>query len=150
LPEESAAFLAALRALASADVLYNAAVAERLGVTATDLRCLSHLDEVGSATPGELARWSGLTSGAVTGVVDRLSAAGLVRREAHPTDARRVRVTPVPDQRADVEVLMAPLGRRLLVAAEELSAEQRDALLRFTALACEAMTQEAQRIRSGW
>jgi DNA-binding MarR family transcriptional regulator len=136
-----------LRGLASADVFYNAAVADRLGVSATDLRCLSRIDELGSASPGELARWSGLTSGAVTGVVDRLVRAGLVRREPDPGDARRVRVLPVPEQRARVEELMAPLGARLAAAARRLSADQQQALTEFVADAHRAMIEEMRRLR---
>ena len=109
--------LGALRELENADVFYNAAVAERLGVSAVDLRCLSYLDAHGTATAGELARWSGLTSGAVTGVVNRLVAAGLVRRDPDPEDARRVRITPLPAQREEIESLMRPLGQRLATAA---------------------------------
>src|SRR5215207_793141 len=67
----------ALRALASADVLYNAAVADRLGISPIDMRYLSWLDSQGAATAGHLARWSGLTTGAITGVINRLKRAGL-------------------------------------------------------------------------
>jgi DNA-binding MarR family transcriptional regulator len=137
----------ALRALASADVLYNAAVAERLGISPTDLRCLSHLDAQGSATAGELARWSGLTTGAITGAINRLQDAGLVRREADPADARRVRVVPIDDRRQEVEALMRPLGERLGAMAAQLSAGEQRALAAFVDEACAALTVEARRIR---
>jgi len=139
--------LGALRELANADVLYNAAVAERLGVSAVDLRCLSYLDAHGAATASELARWSGLTSGALTGVVNRLAAAGLVRRDPDPEDARRVRIIPLPEQREEIESLMRPLGQRLAAAASDLSPDQQQVLTKFVVAACTAMSQEALRIR---
>ncbi len=136
-----------LRALASADVLYNAAVAERLGIMVTDLRCLSYLDGQGSATAGELARWSGLTTGAITGAINRLVSAGLVRRDVDPADGRRVRVVPREEHRSEVEALMRPLGEGLEAAAARLSSGERRALARFVADAVTVLGTEARRIR---
>jgi DNA-binding MarR family transcriptional regulator len=137
----------ALQEMASADVLYNAAVAERLGITAMDLRCLSHLDRHGPTSPGKLGAWSGLTSGAVTGVVNRLAAAGLARRDPDPGDARRVVVTAEPRRRAEVEALMRPLGERLSTLAAELPAAERARLISFTESAAAVLAAEARRIR---
>lgn len=67
-------------------------VAELLGVNRTDARCFDILDEQGRLSAGQLASLAGLTSGAVTAVVDRLEAAGYARRLADPSDRRRVLV----------------------------------------------------------
>jgi len=136
--------------LASADVLYNAAVADRLGISPIDMRYLSWLDSQGAATAGHLARWSGLTTGAITGVINRLKRAGLVRRAADPADpadARRVRVVPVEDRRAQVDALMRPLGEQLQTAAAALSPAERRALTEFVEAACRILAAEARRIR---
>jgi len=65
--------------------------AARLGVNLTDYECLD-LIGLGRVTAGDLARLTGLTSGAVTGVIDRLEQAGLARRERDPADRRKVYV----------------------------------------------------------
>ncbi|MFD9740684.1 MarR family transcriptional regulator [Umezawaea sp. NPDC059074] len=80
------------RELSTAVVLFHEAVGQRLGVTAGDQRALTLL-RGGSMSAGALAKEIGLTPGAVTGMVDRLEAAGLVRREVDPDDRRRVLVT---------------------------------------------------------
>ena len=136
----------ALREIASADVMYNAAVARRLGISPIDLRCLSFVDEHGSATPGDLARWSGLTSGAITGVVNRLERIGVLRRENDPRDARRVRLVPATAQRDRIETLMRPIGQQLTAAAERLTDDQREALTLFVKEAAEITWAEARRV----
>lgn len=67
---------------------------EEVGINATDLGALCLLLRHGPTPAGRLAELTGLTTGAVTGVVDRLENGGLVRREADPADRRKVIVTP--------------------------------------------------------
>jgi DNA-binding MarR family transcriptional regulator len=68
------------------------AVAEVMGINRTDNRCLDIIDRRGPITAGQLAREAGLTTGAVTALLDRLEAKGLVRRLRDPGDRRRVLV----------------------------------------------------------
>lgn len=72
----------------------NSAAAESVGFNATDLSALCLLLLHGPSPAGRLADLTGLTTGAVTGVVDRLEKAGFVRREPDPADRRRVIVVP--------------------------------------------------------
>jgi DNA-binding MarR family transcriptional regulator len=83
---------AAGRELSTAVVMFHEAVGQRLGVSAGDQRALTLL-RGGPLSAGALAKEIGLTPGAVTGMVDRLERAGLVRREVDPNDRRRVVVT---------------------------------------------------------
>jgi len=71
------------------------AVAERSGMNLTDLQCLAILTSAGPVTAGQLAETMGLTTGAVTGVINRLERAGYVLREKDPADGRRVVVRPI-------------------------------------------------------
>jgi len=71
---------------------FEDAVAGYFGVNRTAMRCLEVLDRLGQQTAGELATQTGLTSGAVTAMLDRLERAGLVRRLADASDRRRVLV----------------------------------------------------------
>jgi DNA-binding MarR family transcriptional regulator len=81
-------------------VLHNHVVAQRVGLGASDSQLLSLVNLHGPLTPGRLAEFTGLTTGTVTGVIDRLERAGFVRRERDAADRRKVLVTPVPEAMA--------------------------------------------------
>jgi len=73
---------------------FHDAVAAYFGINRTDLRCLDILDLSGQQTAGELAAQMGMSTGAVTAMLDRLEKAGYVRRVRDPADRRRVLVEP--------------------------------------------------------
>lgn len=77
------------------EVLYAQAVAAHSGMNLTDLMCVSVLDANGPMTAGQLAETTSLTTGAITGITNRLERGGYVRREKDPADARRVVIAPV-------------------------------------------------------
>lgn len=85
------------RQLAGELALLNQGISDRLGINGTDLQCLSVLGTAGPIAAGQLAERTGLTTGAITGVVDRLEKAGLVRRERDAVDRRKVIVQPLSD-----------------------------------------------------
>jgi DNA-binding MarR family transcriptional regulator len=70
------------------NVLFRNFVGERLGVNVTDMECLGLLFHKGIATPSELARHTGLSSGATTAMLDRLENGGLIERQPNPDDRR--------------------------------------------------------------
>ena len=71
---------------------YDEAVADAVGINRTDHRCLDILENEGGATAGRLAELMGLSTGAVTTVLDRLERAGLARRVRDEHDRRKVNV----------------------------------------------------------
>jgi len=73
-----------------ATVLFHSALASQLGLHPTDYKALGVLDRLGPMSAGELGRHTGLAAASVTNLVDRLERKGYVRREADPTDRRRV------------------------------------------------------------
>lgn len=97
------------RRYSTATVLFHHAIAERLGLGPSDHKCLDLLVERGTLTGSELAALTGLTSGAITGVVARLERAGYLRREPDPDDGRRQLLRPVPERMADVAEVFAGL-----------------------------------------
>jgi DNA-binding MarR family transcriptional regulator len=97
------------RSLGNASAMLNHAAAERLGLHPTAWECLSLLFEHGAITAGRLAELTGLTTGAVTGLVDRLEAAGYVRRQRDVHDRRRVIVEPVPEAMRHCLPLFQPM-----------------------------------------
>lgn len=81
------------RDLGAATVMYHSEVAEHLGLSVTDHKCLDlAMRAEGPLTAGRIAELSGLTSGAITGVLDRLERAGYAKRVRDPNDRRRVLV----------------------------------------------------------
>ncbi len=130
---------AALQSQGRHTVLFHQTVAERIGLNATDSRVLSYLGDVGSATAGELAELTGLTTGAVTRIIDRLEKAGVARRDSDPRDRRKVIVVHLPESGAQrkFERLMAPFGR----AVGDLLTRYSDAELELFAEFAEASTE---------
>jgi DNA-binding MarR family transcriptional regulator len=74
--------------------LFRNAMSEWAGLNATDMECLRLLFQKGIATPSELSRHTGLTSGATTAMLDRLEKAGLIERRPNPDDRRGTLITP--------------------------------------------------------
>jgi MarR family transcriptional regulator, organic hydroperoxide resistance regulator len=74
---------------------FRNAISEWAGLNVTDIECLRFLFQKGISTPSELARHTGLTSGATTAMLDRLEKAGLIERRPNPDDRRGTLITPV-------------------------------------------------------
>ncbi len=79
-------------------VLLLQAVTQRSGMNLTDLQCINILTSTGPLDAGSLAEMMGLTTGAITGVINRMERIGYARREKDPDDGRRVVVRPVPEE----------------------------------------------------
>ena len=139
----------AMRKSSAQGVLFSQAVAARLGITSSDLECLDIICLNARVTAGELAAATGLTTGAVTGVIDRLEQAGFARRERDPTDRRKVFVCALPA----VERRIAPLYRSLqqTVAAELAGYADKELslLLDFFTRAARTMVAETAKLRDG-
>jgi MarR family transcriptional regulator, organic hydroperoxide resistance regulator len=86
----TAALVHQLRHFIAGVILYNQRVADQLGMHPTDMQSLHLLELLGPLTPGKLAACTGLTSGGVTVMLDRLEKAGYARRERNPDDRRSV------------------------------------------------------------
>jgi DNA-binding MarR family transcriptional regulator len=74
--------------------LFRNAMDEWAGHNATDMECLRLLFQKGTATPTELAKHTGLTSGATTAMLDRLEKAGFIERRPNPNDRRGTLIAP--------------------------------------------------------
>jgi DNA-binding MarR family transcriptional regulator len=89
---------------------FGQTVAIRFGLSESDIETLEALIEMGASTAGRLAELTGLTSGAVTRVIDRLEQSGYVRRVPDPADRRRVIVEVVPEKVAAVQSTLNRVG----------------------------------------
>src|SRR5215475_8697482 len=95
-PDLIEALMRAMRDTSARGVLFSQAVAERTGINSTDLECLDFIVMRGPLTAGELAEATGLTTGAITGVIDRLERAGVAQRQRDADDRRKVLVKVLP------------------------------------------------------
>ncbi len=114
----------AIRTMTGNAVLLSQAVADRAGLNPSDLEALDLLVREGPMPAGRLAERTGLTTGAVTGLVDRLERRGYARRVADPADRRRVIVAP---ETGRVQADLAPAYDDLREAMDALYARFSDA-----------------------
>ncbi|MGY4925274.1 MarR family transcriptional regulator [Streptomyces sp. 900105755] len=114
-PADPAGALSAMDHLIAAHVIGQQELARRLGVSVTDLTCFAFVLEAGDAllTAGDLAARAHVTTGAVTGILNRLERAGYVTRRPDPDDRRRVRVAAVAEAVTRVEAVYASHYARL-------------------------------------
>ena len=123
-----AGLLAAGRRLGTATVLFHQSIAERAGLSAPDHKYLDLLLSEGPMPAGRFADLTGLTTGAVTGVIDRLEAAGFAQREKDPSDRRKVIIRPLT---AVAEHQIGPLFVGLVHALSDLNARYSNEELRL-------------------
>jgi DNA-binding MarR family transcriptional regulator len=88
----------AMRIVSSQGAMFAKIVADRAGISSADMDCIDFVNVEGRMTAGRLAELTGLTTGAITGVVDRLEKAGFVRRERDESDRRKVYIVPVVER----------------------------------------------------
>jgi len=103
----------AMRKASAQGTIYASAVADSVGISSSDMDCMDFLNLEGRMTAGRLAELTGLTTGAITGVVDRMEKAGLVRRERDAEDRRKVFIAPAKESMAKLGQLYEPLQRAM-------------------------------------
>ncbi len=136
------------RDLATKTVLFHQAIAARLGLSATDLKCLDLLRRTGAPlTASNLVELTGLTGGAITGVADRLEKAGLVQRVRDPHDRRRWELRPLPDRAAEIDALFAPLGQGIENLCADYTDTELDAIIDFLTKLGAVMDDQLTRLR---
>jgi DNA-binding MarR family transcriptional regulator len=129
-------------------VLLSQIIADKVGLSPTDLECLGFLEDGGPMTAGRLGELTGLTSGAVTRMIDRLERARYVRRRSDPDDRRKVLVELVPGRATEFERFYGPMAR----GATEFMERYSDAELALIAGMLEHMVtfgrEQTQRIQA--
>lgn len=107
-------------------VLHTNAVADKIGISATEFESMDVISHNQPISAGHLANRCGLTTGAITGIVDRLERAGLVRRVRDPEDRRRVLLEPIEnkEKKKRVRELYHPMSQAFHEIAEECTPEQ--------------------------
>ena len=138
----------ALRRVNFQGSIFGQTIAIRLGLSESDVDALELLIDTGAATAGRLAEVMGLTSGAVTRVVDRLEQAGYVRRVTDPADRRRVVIEVVPERVATIESLLDSLERAAADEVGRYSPEQLATINDFLSRMADLTQSESARLRT--
>lgn len=138
----------ALRRVNFQGSIFGQSIAIRLGLSESDIDALELLIDTGAATAGKLAEVMGLTTGAVTRVIDRLEQAGYVRRTTDPADRRRVVIEVVPERVATIESLLESLERAASAEVGRYTAEQLELINGFLSRMAEVTQAEAARLRT--
>ena len=103
-----------IRRMGAQSVITSQTVADRFGLHTTDLECLDLICLRKDPTAGELAKATGLTSGAVTALIDRLEKAGYVERIADPNNRRRVHVRIKPHAMKPIDAVNAAMQAKMI------------------------------------
>jgi DNA-binding MarR family transcriptional regulator len=130
--DKIAALISAFRTSGNLDRAFDNRAADALGVNLNDLHCLNIVENRGGVTAGVLAAEAGLTTGAVTGVVDRLERAGYARRVPDPADRRRVKIEATDYFYARADEIWRPVAAEWHTElARRFSSHQLDLLTEF-------------------
>jgi DNA-binding MarR family transcriptional regulator len=135
------------RELSARTIMFHQAVADRLGLNATDHKCLDMARTGDAMTAGELALLTGLTTGAITGVIDRLERAGFVTRVRDGNDRRRVLVQPVAERTRAVAPLFESLNSGWTRLCAHYSDRELDVINRFMNDSIALLKGEAHKLR---
>lgn len=93
--------------------LMHEAMAAKLGINATDLKCISLVKSYPGLKPSEIAEQMGITRGSVTTMLDRLERRKFIQRYRDKTDGRQMRVEMRNDRQSEIGQVYASLGRRM-------------------------------------
>lgn len=143
-----AAFERETRRVGTLATLHNHAIADLVGLHQTDQECLDLLDWAEPLTAGEIATHLGLSSGAVTGLIDRLEAGGWVRRESDPSDRRRVLVRFADVPRPELAEAYLPMALAIARYRDTLSDRDLRVVVEFLETVNEIMVDATEHARA--
>jgi DNA-binding MarR family transcriptional regulator len=130
------------------DLAFDQVTADLLGINRTDLNCLDIIERHGGVTAGQLAAEAGLTTGAVTAVLDRLEGEGYVRRVRDTEDRRRVKVEVTPEFVDEAKRIWDPLVAEWNELMQRPTIEQLKAMVEFMREANEVKPRHIERVRA--
>ncbi len=139
------------RELSTRTVLFHAAIAEHMGLSQGDHKALDLINDATNAgatmTAGQLAEAIGLTTGAITGLVDRLEKANLVRRVLDPQDRRKVVLEPTHARDDELWALLAPIAEATTEATGVYTDAELELISDFIRRSIALTVQETRRLR---
>jgi DNA-binding MarR family transcriptional regulator len=138
------------RDMSTETIMFHQNVADALGLHITDHKCLDLIRQYGAMPAGRLAELTGLTTGAITGIIDRLEKAGYVRRANDPKDRRRTIVEPTQNKKWErkIEAIFIPFHERMRKLLSSYSESELDFLLDVSTKTVELTHEESKKLRS--
>ena|SRR5438445_9006337 len=138
------------RDLATAVIAFHEAGARRLGMTAAERKCAGMVAELGECTPKQIAEMTGLSTGAITGIVDRLERAGYAKRHPNPRDRRSVLIRACNTERLAKETvpIFAPLTEGMNRLDARYSREERALILRHLEDTIAVLREQTEKLES--
>jgi DNA-binding MarR family transcriptional regulator len=139
------------REMSTETIMFHQGVADVLGLHITDHKCLDIIRQYGAMPAGRLAELTGLTTGAVTGIIDRLEKAGYVRRANDPKDRRRTIVEPTQNKKWErkIEAIFIPFHDRMHKLLSSYSDNELAFLLDVLTKSIELTREESKKLRTG-
>lgn len=137
-----------MRRLGTRTVLYQQQVASSLGLYNNDFISIDILHEKGPITAGELSKLTGLTTGSVTALIDRLEKSGYVRRDNDPKDRRKVIIVPLYEDKEDVSETYLKLYASMMDLASSYTEEELDLITQFLGKASTVLEEQIQHLSS--
>ncbi|MBU5349637.1 MarR family transcriptional regulator [Paenibacillus lautus] len=137
-----------MRGLGTRTVLYQQSVAASLGLYNNDFLSIDILHEKGPVTAGELSRLTGLTTGSVTSLIDRLEKNGFVRRQPDPHDRRKVIIVPLYENKEDVSATYLQLHAAMVKLASSYSDEELELITQFLNKASSVLEEQIHHLNS--
>ena len=138
------------REMSTETIMFHQAIADELGLYITDHKCLDIIHRFGAMPAGRLGEMTGLTTGAITGMIDRLEKAGYVRRANDPKDRRKTIVEPVRNKKLEkkIEMIFTPLHERMYKFLSSYSDSELTFLFDAITKLIEQTREESKRLRS--
>lgn len=137
-----------MRRSSALGTIFSQTVAQQAGLSSSDHECLDFLNLEKNVTAGRLAEVTGLTTGAITGVVDRLEKAGYVRRVRDDSDRRKVFIEIVPENVARIGRFYEHLQRSMHQLWSTYSDAELKLLLRLTTEGAETMLGAVEHLKA--
>ena len=134
------------RHLSTNTVLFHHALSAKIGLSYADHKYLEIILQSPSITAGKLAEYTGLTTGAITGVIDRLEKAGLVKRCKDPHDRRRVIIKPVPENIQKIQSLFSSLNQAIDDLCSRYQPEELSIIHDFVNQTIEILKRETEKL----
>jgi DNA-binding MarR family transcriptional regulator len=130
-------------------ILFHQAVADILDFHITDHRCMHFIHRYGAMPAGRLCELTGLTTAAVTGIIDRLEEAGYVRRTDDPKDRRRTIVEPIRNNKLErkLEKIFTPFHERMHKLLSSYSNSELAMLLDVVTKSIQLIREESKKLR---
>ncbi|WP_338448123.1 MarR family transcriptional regulator [Niallia oryzisoli] len=137
-----------LRKFSTRNVLFQQNIAQSMGLVHTDLKTADILNETGPLTAGEISQITGLSTGSVTALLDRLEHAGFIKREKDPNDRRKVIIVPIKEQQDLIKARYSSISKTTKEYCQRYDEKELKLILQFTTDITHIIEEEINKVRT--